>query len=121
MGVLSGVKLWIAIAMAVCFIGLGWTCLYQSGKIESLKRDKTTLETKLKSCNDQVKARDNLISSQASANGVQYSTAEEKCLAQVRSAYDAGRNSVGPDGLQRDIRSRQSPNAAAANPVPGKR
>lgn len=83
----------------------------QHDKIQTQRAALVTASEQLKVAATQIRARDNLIFSVAKTDGQAWTTAEEKCLAQITAAYDAGRNIAGSGGVQRSIRERQAAGA----------
>lgn len=116
----SGAWKWWAAGLLV-FLGLVGVVLFQHQKIQSQRTALVVASEQLRVAATQIRVRDNLIYSTVQSGGIDWTNAEEKCLAQIKTAYDAGLSSAVADagGVQRSIREKQAAGAFAGS-VPGK-
>lgn len=104
----------------VVFLALIGLVLFQHQQIQTQRSALVVASEQLRVAASQLRAKDNLLSTLVKSEGVQWTTAEEKCLAQVQMSYDAGRSQCPVDGVQRSIRERQAAGAFRGSvPVEG--
>lgn len=107
-------KWWLAGAALI--LALVGTVLFLQRQNDNLRAELVIAKERQAVAASQLLAKDNLLSTLVKTESQSWTTAEEKCLAQIKSAYDAGASaspgsSVG--GVRRGVRERQAAGAFA--------
>ena len=102
-------KWWLAgAALILALIG---TILFLQRQNDNLRAELVVAKERQEVAATQLLAKDNLLSTLVKTESQSWTTAEEKCLAQIKSAYDAGvgaSTGSAPGGVSRSVRERQA-------------